>query len=492
MKQTKSWLSVSLFFLSAVALFSACNKLDATELGTDLIPAVDNVSTFETVLFVEANNEFTNDSSFVGPTRDYILGTISNDPLFGKTTASILLQFKPNSFGSYPFVNARDSIVAVDSVVLSLSYRGSFGDTNVLQRVRVFEVDPTTGPFYIDTLTSVPYPPTTADVTSGNGQVDIRTLNDSARIKLGPDTVSVVNQLRIKLDTTLVGKKLIDFTTDNAYRSDSAFNVFNKGFVIVTDSSFGSNALMYFNPSQENTNLRVFYKVLRNGRLDTTFTTFSFGTNGFHAHANLIRRDYSGSPALTYLSNGNTADDLLYLQTSPNGTKGMLRIPGLDTLSSNVLIHRAELIMEQVDDPSDQLFPEPQSLYLDALDTSGRYSAIIDPRFYSSGSPDFSLVGGFRRTTRDLQGNLTRSYQFDVTRYVQYIASRGRNNLVLRVTAPLFAFNSFSIFNYDPQFNFNLSVPGVSLNNLAAGRVRLGGGNHPVKKMRVRIVYSKI
>ena len=56
------------------------------------------------------------------------LKNITNDPIFGNTSASLFLQLKP---AFYPFYikGTKDSII-VDSVVLILSYKGFFGDSS--------------------------------------------------------------------------------------------------------------------------------------------------------------------------------------------------------------------------------------------------------------------------------------------------------------------------------------------------------------------------
>ena len=46
---------------SAIFLLTACTKIDTTHLGSDLIPSVDNVNTFETTLDVVANNYIGNE-----------------------------------------------------------------------------------------------------------------------------------------------------------------------------------------------------------------------------------------------------------------------------------------------------------------------------------------------------------------------------------------------------------------------------------------------
>src|SRR5690348_14520760 len=76
---------LSIFTLVIVA-FSACTRIDTTTLGSGLIPAVDNVNTFDTVLEVQTDNFAFIDSTRIFATEDVALGYI-NDPEFGQTKA---------------------------------------------------------------------------------------------------------------------------------------------------------------------------------------------------------------------------------------------------------------------------------------------------------------------------------------------------------------------------------------------------------------------
>ena len=135
----------SMFLISLIFLLS-CNKINqATELGDDLVPAVDNVHTFEVALNTNTNNALLNDTILVGYYDPLALGDL-NDPEFGHTHANINFNITPSSVGRYPFVK-NDANLKIDSVVLSLSYQGAYGDTvnNGIQTLRVYEIDQNSG-----------------------------------------------------------------------------------------------------------------------------------------------------------------------------------------------------------------------------------------------------------------------------------------------------------------------------------------------------------
>jgi hypothetical protein len=140
--------NTALSFIAIVAtvaiVFSACRKInEATELGGELIPPVDNINTFESYLDVVADNKLFQDTTKVYFNDNLALGHIGNDPEFGMTHADAYFNISSAFYPFYPFIN-KDS-VNIDSVVLSLSYNNYYGDTNSSQTVRVYEIDQNAG-----------------------------------------------------------------------------------------------------------------------------------------------------------------------------------------------------------------------------------------------------------------------------------------------------------------------------------------------------------
>jgi len=191
------------------------------------------------------------------------------------------------------------------------------------------------------------------------------------------------------------------------------------------------------------------------------------------------------------------SDSLLFIQTSP-GSYARIRIPGLAGLS-NRIIHRAELIAEQVPDDAnlltiDQQMSVPRYLLLSAYNTltSGKYNVPNDYIFSPSEGPNIRDFGGavFYKTTQGY--NRVASYSFNLSRYVQGIVSRGDSSFMLQLSAPvndsLFYRNPYPQLGNLTQIYLNPSVG----NEPAIGRVRLGGGTHSRFRMRLRIVFSRI
>ncbi|RYF89164.1 MAG: DUF4270 family protein, partial [Chitinophagaceae bacterium] len=216
----KRILSGTAAILSAILVFISCNKIDATDLGSGIIPEIDNVNTFDTTISVISDNFFSNEDTVrMIYTARHSVGVIENDPEFGQTSTLLYTAFAPSTTRTYPFVK-RDS-VTIDSVVLSLAYAGSYGDSASQLSYEVREIDPNFD--FRDTGYSVKHPdfPTQPQVI-GSRTVFVNRLHDSIMYRNQKDTVKVAGELRIPLDLSWAGR-FINYDTTNAYKNDSIF-----------------------------------------------------------------------------------------------------------------------------------------------------------------------------------------------------------------------------------------------------------------------------
>ncbi len=410
-----------LFCFSLLFIVSSCRKLnEASEIGGNVIPGADGVNTFDTTLtsLLAFNHIFDplKDSIRVGLVNDQILGNISNDPLFGKTNAKLFVQLKPESYPwSFSGIYNKDSLY-IDSVVLVLGWNGSYGDTVATQKVTVKEIDPFSD-FRVDSFYTIRDPGPVTTTVLGTKTFSPQNLKDSVKSFL--DTTS--GQLRVRLDNSF-GQRLLNYDTAHAYANDSAFNASFKGFAIEADQSQG-NALMAFGIyNNPNTKLAIYYRYTKGGQDDTTVNYFIFkpGTSANHNFVN--RFDFAGTPLLT-ASNTAAEDNLVYIINTP-GSYATVKIPALRDLG-NRIIHRAELIVEEVYDPSDITFTPPDGLMLDVYDsTLSDYKYIpydFNPDQNGNPNPGFGLYG---KNTVDGVGNPIKVWKFDMTRYVQNVLTK--------------------------------------------------------------------
>jgi hypothetical protein len=470
--------------LISVLFFQNCTKIKTTDIGNDLLPAVDNVSTFDTTLEVITTNYLFGDSAvpvlgydLAGRTPDHVLGYISDDPQFGRTTGSIFLELKP-PFYKYYFENTADSLF-LDSVVLCLKWTNTWGDTNAVQKIDVFECrNYIRGDSSYNTNASVRY----------SGQLGTRTfapsiLNDSLVLL----EQRLNNQLRIRLDDEF-GKRLLaqDSAEGKPYNSDSSFRDFFKGFALVPDEAGGpqANALMSFSLSDTNTYLRLYYRYIKNGVLDTTNRKFVLNNGIPGGHVNNIKRDYSGSQIEAHLNPPPGGDSLVYLQVSP-GSYAIVRLSALEGFKAskgNVMVHLAELGMQQAEAPpaeNNNYLIVPNYLTLDYRDTVNNRQVPFLYDAFLSGTYTPLVFGGIPKPIVGPTGQVVSEFKFAITRYVQGIITRNEPNFPIYLYAPYTVTYKELLLSY-------------GLNNVARGRVKVGGGKHNSQKMKLRIIYSKI
>ena len=512
------------FSLTPILLFLfsilSCTKIDTTTIGSDLLPAVDNVNTFADTLFVNGTQGVFTDDTKLNAYDNHVIGAITNDPVFGNQHSNLYVEFKPVSF-PYSFTDTTatiDNLIGpsvnsgFDSVVLCLNVQGFYGDSTKPQSFSVYQIGNTTSNFK-DSAYKLNFVP-----NGGNGRflgskiVVAQDLKNFTRrnLKVKDSITGRVNyQIRIKLDNNLladfVQNRDTSATSTQMFRSDSYFKDKLKGFAIIADQTPGSNCLIYTKLNDNKSGLEVYFRKKLNttSALDTGYVLFPFNrdttinkTVSLSAHACNYSKDATAAEFTI-----NPQSDALYIQSTP-GTYALLNIPQL-TNRPNSIIHRAELVIEQIPSTNsviaaiDNVLPPPSYLYLDLKDsgTQIKYKPIyIDlnpnaiynpdnaisylPANYADGI-DYGYHGGFlRKKTDDITGSTLNYYNFNITRYVQQIVTNKLNNYTLRISAP------YNLIYYGITTGFK--------NSLGFGRIKIGNGNNANYKLRLRIVYSKI
>jgi hypothetical protein len=480
----RKFLALAVAVLTGLIFFSACTKLDTTDIGNDLIPAVDNVNTFEAVLDVTTDNFFYDDTTRISASSLHAIGLIKDDPEFGRTNGEAYFSLVPSVFNTHPFVN-RDSIIAVDSIVLSLPFTTIYGDSNSMEQFEVVEIDPASG--FTDSVYQIKNPPfTTIPTVLGSKQVILNTLNDSLMYvnysgltATVYDTVRTANVLRIRLDPSWANKFLA-YDTSVEYKNDSSFRSNFRGLAVRVNegASPAANALAYFSLQGTTAASLTFYsRIKKDGQVDTIAPAFSFTGRRW---ANLVTRDPQHN-YLTTLNNGSPIDNTVYIQSSP-GSVATVKIAALDTLSNRV-IHRAELICEELPSTLNNIYVAPPILFIDQVNEAGDSTFTIRNDFVPTGQGtgyDVNTLEGIHKDSK---------YKFNISRYVQSIVTKKLRSRTLRIYAPYATWPFLEDANgHSSTLPFFLFINSP----IGAYRVVLGGGNHPTNKMRLRIIYSKI
>jgi hypothetical protein len=537
----KRFLPIALLAASFI-IFYSCTKIDTTTQGADLV-SIDNITTKADTFDVDTQQGFfaglpfpsNGDSTVIAKNSNHVIGQIIGDNLVGNTEASIFVQFKPAFFPFY-FGIAGDTtrntgplpnspLVKLDSVVLCLSYKGSWGDTSSTSPVlkfQVLQIDDAAFGLKNDTTRPVgSFPLLTTPSTVVLGEKDITINSIKAKTVFGQKSYkdSVDNQIRIAFSTTIGSLGYIFAqslynqdsssiaATNNAFNSDAKFKALYKGFEIKITSANGK-VLHYVNLAEAKSRLEFHYRKLKANVIDTLMQSFAMypqeitGSRTASSSANYIKRDYGSSPVT---SNTLPNTNYLFLQTSP-GTYGSLKIPALSTLS-NRIIHRAYLIVDQIPlTPAEtDYFTPPPYLYVDlkdtVLSTPQRYKPVyfdlsnrsfynpdatgtIEPYFPQS-NVDLNTYDGSAQRRYDA-GSLFYRYEINLTRYVQHIVTNKYKNYDLRLFAP------YSLA-YPQYEGIKFIIP--YYNPVTVGRVRVGAGGLPrtnIHKMKMVVVYSLI
>lgn len=319
-----------------------------------------------------------------------LLGAI-NDPLVGRSRASIYFQVRPGNSNITLGPNP-----TVDSAVLVLPYRGFYGDVsklNGLQRFRVFRVTET-----IDRESSY--------FSNDSLSVEAQPIGQTGFIApLLSDSVPVsgrkeVPQLRIKLNDEFAQ----EFKNNpDALVSADAFTAFLKGLYVdaeTRDQADDRGAILDF-VLTSGARLDVFYK---NDTQDSLRVTFP--VNELSARFNRMRHSYKQS-ILDAMGSYEAGKAGVMVQNM-GGLRAKLRIPHLLTWRGNrkILVHKARLVVSVPEASLTKYAPHPQ-LSIVLKDASGNLvispDLAVDNLVYSGGTFSSS----------------SKTYAFNITRYVQ-------------------------------------------------------------------------
>ena len=474
-------------------LLISCTRIGTSELGVDDFFGKDAIDTRDTLLAVETETIVLEDSLRIYPTDLHVLGDISNDPIFGKTSAALFLQLKPIF---YPFYikGTKDSIV-VDSAVLILSYQGFYGDSSKPVKIYVNKIDPTTplevGKYYASNYANAYN--LRKGVTAGNPKLfDFASAKDSINDRFE----NARGQIRLKLNQSIAVELLKTYDSNGVYRNDTTFRNAFPGFALSTIAADNHNALIKLALLDSNTKLALYYSTSATGSVtrDTLVTHFRFSYYAAQS-ANFIQRNRAASEIASHL-NGFAKDSLVYVQTSP-GTMVKIKVPGLKTFEKKIIL-RAELIAEQVPDAArlnttDSYMTAPNFLFLGVYDSATKQLRSVPNDFQGTMNLQSLAQFGGQKISKSLNGySNVATYNFNVSRYVQGLIARKDSLFDFRLYAPV---NDSIKFVQPYPYNKIQSTDYLSTslgNQPAIGRVRLGGGSHSKFRMRLRIYYTNL
>lgn len=345
-----------------------------------------------------------------------ILGHIS-DPIFGTSSAGIYTQLALGgstvNFGDNP---------EIDSIVLTLQLSSYYGDTTSRVDIRVHELDETLNPEtkYYQTST-VSYKSTTLNYST-NGY----TIQPGTSIVI--DTGMYSAHLRIRLSQQF-GQYLLNHQDD----LNNNFGDFLKGLYIEAVGHTGVCGYMLItNMTSALTGVTLYYHNQTNQG-----QRYTLSCNDQCVRFTHIDHNYSASIDPDFVQEvlqgqHNVGNNVLYVQGG-GGVKTRITFPYLehafDQFDQRVVIHRAELIITNVD-PEEIYLTPPSNLTLQGIGKSDNSIRFLpDDDYYTSAS----YYGGTYNAS-------TREYRFRITKYVQQLVLQQGDwsnsiNLIVRGSA---------------------------------------------------------
>ncbi len=432
-------LLLTILFVVAV---SACKK--STLIGNDLLPNGDDLNGIYTDTLTLRTKSVVEFPLKTSANSKYLLGTI-NDPVFGKSSASIYAQVQ---IGGQVDLGSPDSLF-VDSLVLNMEYNGQYGKFDVPQTISVYQLtqDMNADSTYYSDKNFSYYPNEVGKKT--NFIPDF-----SNKLSIAGDTIAP--SLRIRL-TDHLGQDLLDQSKGANFASNAAFQTYFKGLLIASDTNQNGKGIMYFKLSSS---VSVSKLTLYYHKPDTTSLKFDFIIGTDCAVFNHYNHNFVSTEIQTAFQAPAFSDSIVYVQ-SMAGAKTRISIPNLKNLG-NILVNKAELeitVPAWKIDP-DSVYACPARMICLQADSAGK-NAIIPDQISTH-----LTYGGFKETEY-INGQKVYKYKFSITEHMQNIVSG-------------------SITDYGL---FLLTYPSPEI----ADRIILAGGNRSDDlRMKINLIYTKL
>ena len=387
----KKILYCTLVLLTCIFL-SACQN-DNSNIGYDML---DNLmgTEFTDTITLQAYSVLEDTINTTGTTA-HLLGHLS-DPVFGNSSAGIFAQFALSgtavNFGDHP---------AIDSVVMTLQLSTYYGDTNSAVGIRVHQLTESMDQSanYMQT-SMLGYDPTPL-----NYQLTGYTIQPNTPVVV--DTSVYSAHLRIRLS-----QQFGQYLLNHEYDLNNRLLDFLKGFYIEAVSHTGVCGYMLgASMTSALTGLTLYYH-----NDSTQNARYTFPCSEKCARFTHISHDYNASRDNDFVSEvlqHQTAlgSQVLYVQGG-GGVKTRISFPYLehafDQFNQRVVIHRAELVVSNVDFNEEYLI-QPSALTIQGIgksDSSIRF--LPDDDYYTS----TTYYGGVYNASK-------REYRFRITKYVQ-------------------------------------------------------------------------
>ncbi|MCO6477471.1 MAG: DUF4270 family protein [Phaeodactylibacter sp.] len=406
------------FTLAVILYFSSCS--DPTLVGAGLLEDDRADVGFSDTLSISAR-PVTRDSirtyspftSSQLPT--YLFGSL-NDPLFGRSTASIYAQVYPENnspnFGENTVV---DSIVLVLPYDIERFYAKTAGEVFGIDVYQLAEAPLEDNDYFSNQeLEVAPMPIGSALVTVS---VDSLEFTDYE----GTDTVTVkIPHCRIPVDDA-IASLLVGLESD-VYESDSLFFDAFEGIHLRPGTE--NEGMLSFDLLSEHAGIYLYYRDSLAGKPKRFLYDFDIQPTVRFVN---FQHNYEGAPVAAFLEEPKLGDSLVFIQ-GMTGLEARLEIPNVTALQG-LVVNKAELEVYVASLEEDEPGFEPiQQLILNAPDSYGELFVV----------EDIALIQAQRRNLQDFFGGTPQTgangaptlYRMNITAHIQGIIDGERENVL--------------------------------------------------------------
>jgi len=287
------------------------------------------------------------------------------DPVFGGTTAGIYTQFIL-SVNGHDFGEDRQ----LDSLVLTLSYQGYYGDTATILTAHTYEM---MSKIDKDSVyySNLQLPVGAADYSNYSF---LPKPNDSLVLLPSFDTVAPMLWLNLSDNSTVLGNKLLNATEADMEDSD-AFQDFFYGLFVQSQPVYDDGTMLYFGLAAANSKLTIYYS---NSEQDSL--RFDYLVTTSTATVNKYEHSYNSADALfqsqVILGDTTLGAQQLYAQ-GYGGVQSIIKLPYMNKWArrKNVAINEAKLVLPGIS--TDEFFGAPSQMYLLEIGEDGKDHSFI-------------------------------------------------------------------------------------------------------------------
>lgn len=351
------------------------------------------------------------------------------DPVFGNTTASVYMQFMlenaDHTFGPNP---------KLDSVVLHLLYKGSYGDTNTMQTMRTYRLEQNIN------KDSAYY----SNINLPVGSTDFSNFSfiprPSDSVILGLDTLPPM--LRVNLTASPELGEYLLAAPESAMASNEAFQEYFNGLFVTTDPVADGGALLSFDILSNYSEMLLYYS-----NDDQDSLRFDYMVTLLNVTIGKYEHDFSTGDIdfSKQILDGDTAlgAQNFYLQGA-SGVASVIKFPNMKSWTNlgPVAINEAKLILSGSE--NDPLWGAPEQLSMAQIEDDGSFGYLVDQSEETA-----AYFGGEYNSDAN-------NYTFRITRYIQSLIddpNKQDNGLYLITTGASIFPNRFVFDGYQPSID---------------------------------------